>query len=144
MRQFLIAVGLIGICTGAHAALPDAEYQEALVTLRQYGEDMTIVMPCVYGGGSNSASSDDPIEHDWGTPGVIKAVNLLRTGGATDAQVSALVKAFQESFKPDWAVPDIRKFWTPCQGPFKDFFRLTGKALPLFLREPFKKYWNAK
>jgi hypothetical protein len=144
MRQFLIALGLIAICTAAHAALPDAEYQEALVTLRQYGEDMTIVVPCIYGGDLNPVNSGDTIEQEWGTPGVIKAVNLLRAGGATDEQISALVKAFQERFKPEWAVADIRKFWSTCEGPFKDAFRFSGKALPLILREPFKKYWNTK
>jgi hypothetical protein len=144
MRRFRIALGSIAVCTAAHAQLPDAEYQEALAAVRLYGEDMTTVMPCLYGGAYNPASSVDTTELDWGLPAVTKTVDLLRKEGASDEQISSLLQAFEDSFKPDWAVPDIRKYWGACYKIYSDAFRQVGKSRPLFARGPFLKYWAAK
>jgi hypothetical protein len=144
MRQFGIALALIVISTFAQAEIQDAEFQEALAAVRQYGDDMTTVMPCIYGGAYNPASSVDTTELDWGMPAVTKTVNLLRKEGASDEQVGALLQAFEDNFKPDWAVPDIRKYWASCYLIYNDAYRLNSKARPLLARGPFMKYWGAK
>src|SRR5579863_5834851 len=94
MRVFLIALGLIVVYSAAHAQIPDAEYKEALAAVREYGGDMTVVMPCIYGGAYNPASSEDTTELDWGLPAVTKTVDLLRREGASDEQISSLLQAF--------------------------------------------------
>jgi hypothetical protein len=74
---------------------------------------------------------------------VTKTVNLLREEGASDEQISSRLQAFEDSFKPDWAVPDIRKYWRACYKFYDDAFRLKGKSQPLLARGPFYRYWGA-
>jgi hypothetical protein len=133
---------IVALAAGAPVDVPDdPAYAAAAATVQAYARDMTRILPCAYLVTSDANPRHDTTDATYGAPAVRQVVAAYGSRGPGGfAESLALFGVFSASFKPKWAVRDIRVFARDCHRRkiIEDLTASRGPALPLALRPPFK------
>jgi hypothetical protein len=124
--------------TVALAQVPEPMYQEALTVIAQYGRDASVVVPCATMAGLGD--TNPKIVNQWDEVSVRQALDkFAQQRGASPEQVAALYKAFEDNYRPNFEVGDLRKFARACWDSeiIIGLYVVKGPTVPLQYRPPF-------
>ena len=132
------AVAIVAAPSAAPAQVPEPIYQQALAVIAQYGRDASLVVPC-----ATMAGLGDPnpkIVNQWDEVSMRQALDkFAQRNGASPAQIAALTKAFEDNYRPNFQVGDLRTFARACWESeiISGLYLVQGVATLLQFRPPF-------
>jgi hypothetical protein len=122
----------------ALAQVPNDLFETAATVMQQYARDASEIVPCAIMAGFGD--SNPKIVNQWDEVDVRRALDqFVRRYNAAAAQRAALLKVFEENYRPNFQVGDIRTFARSCwdRGISTGLYVLDKKTTPLSSRHPF-------